>query len=88
MQDDIQVLLNDLREFESKMSRDDLYDFQMLQKRQKDNEEFDRLSHRRLEELHKKYVVKKMVKEIDQLLKKYSKQVKEFGPGNGKGNSG
>ena len=81
MKDEVKPLLEDLRDFESRMTKEDQFDFQMLQKRDKDDEEFDRLSVRRIEELHKKYVVKKMVKDIDSLLKKYSKQVKDFGPG-------
>lgn len=81
MEDEVKNLLEELREFESRMTREDQFDFQMLRKREKDSEEFDRLSTRRVGELHKKYVVKKMVKDIDSLLKKYAKQVKEFGPG-------
>ena len=81
MKDEVKPLLEDLRDFESRMTKEDQFDFQMLQKRDKDDEEFDRLSVRRIEELHKKYVVKKMVKDIDSLLKKYSRQVKDFGPG-------
>jgi len=81
MEDEVRTLLDDLREFESRMTREDQFDFQMLRKREKDSEEFDRLSTRRVGELHKKYVVKKIVKDIDSLLKKYSRQVKDFGPG-------
>jgi hypothetical protein len=79
--DEVRALIQELREFELKMQRDDLFDFQMLKKREQDDEDFDRLSRRRLEELHKKYVVKRIVKDIDQMLKKYSQQVKDFGPG-------
>jgi len=81
MQDEVKTLLDGLCDFESNMTREDQFDFQMLQKRMKDGEEFDRLSTRRVEELHKKYVVTKIVKDIDSLLKKYSRQVKELGPG-------
>ena len=81
MRDEVRTLLDDLREFESGMTREDSFDFQMLRKRMQDGEEFDRLATRRAEELHKKYVVKRIVKDIDSLLKKYSKQVKELGPG-------
>jgi len=79
--EDVHTLIQDLREFEAKMQSNDLFDFQMLKKRDLDDEELDRLSRRRLEELHKKYVVRKIVKDIDEMLKKYSQQVKDFGPG-------
>jgi hypothetical protein len=81
MKDEVKALLEELGEFEDRMTREDGFDFQMLRKRMQDGEEFDRLSTRRADELHKKYVVKKIVKDIDSLLKKYSKQVKEFGTG-------
>ncbi len=81
MRDEVKFLLDELREFEGGMTREDSFDFQMLRKRMQDGEEFDRLATRRTDELHKKYVVKKIVKDIDSLLKKYSKQVKELGPG-------
>jgi hypothetical protein len=81
MKDEIKALLEELGDFEARMTREELFDFQMLRKRMQDGEEFDRLSSRRAEELHKKYVVRKIVKDIDSLLKKYSKQVKDFGAG-------
>jgi len=81
MRDEAKTLLEELRDFETGMSKEDSFDFQMLRKRMQDGEEFDRLATRRTGELHKKYVVKKIVKDIDSLLKKYSKQVKDFGPG-------
>jgi len=81
MRDEVRILLDELRDFETGMTREDAFDFQMLRKRLDDAEEFDKLATRRSEELHKKYVVKKIVKDIDSLLKKYSKQVKDFGPG-------
>ena len=81
MRDEVKTLLDELREFEGGMTREDSFDFQMLRKRMQDGEDFDRLASRRVEELHKKYVVTKIVKDIDSLLKKYSKQVKELGPG-------
>lgn len=81
MRDEVNTLLEELRDFEAGMTKEDSFDFQMLRKRMQDGEEFDRLAKRRAEELHKKYIVKKIVKDIDSLLKKYSKQVKDFGPG-------
>ena len=81
MKEEVNALLDELRDFETGMTKEDSFDFQMLRKRMQDGEEFDRLATRRTEELHKKYVVKKIVKDIDSLLRKYSKQVKDFGPG-------
>ncbi len=81
MRDEVRILLDELRDFETGMTREDAFDFQMLRKRLDDGEEFDKLATRRTEEIHKKYVVKKIVRDIDSLLKKYSRQVKEVGPG-------
>ena len=46
-----------LMDFEHKMSRDDGEIFAMFVKRDKDDEDLDTLSQRRLETLHEKYVV-------------------------------
>jgi hypothetical protein len=48
-------LLGELKDFEHKMSRGELEDFQMFVKRHKDDEELDSLSMKRLRELHEKY---------------------------------
>ena len=74
------TFIRELRDAAEKMNREDLNDFRMFQKRDKDDEELDLLSQRRLEELHGKYVVRKSPKDIDSLLKKYARQVKDFGP--------
>jgi len=74
-------VISELRDVAAKMSNDDGYDFKMLSKRSADGEELDQLAQRRLGELHRKYVVKGGQKDIDQLLKKYSAQVKDFGHG-------
>jgi hypothetical protein len=50
-------MLETLRDFEHKMSRDELEDFQMYLKRHKDDEELDSLSMKRLSELYEKYYV-------------------------------
>jgi hypothetical protein len=52
-------LLSDLRDFQNKFSRDDEYVFQMAVKRQKDDEELDTMTLQKLEEMHKKYVIRK-----------------------------
>ncbi len=44
-----------LRDFEHKMTRDELEDFRMFVKRHKDDEELDSISMKRLSELHEKY---------------------------------
>ena len=52
-------LLADLSDFRNKLSRDEEYIFQMAIKRHKDDEELDVMTLQKLEEMHKKYVVRK-----------------------------
>jgi hypothetical protein len=80
-QEEIKRAMEELGEFEARMNDADLFDFQMLRKRVVDDEELDRLALRRLSELQKTYVAKRLVKDIDELLKKYTQQAKDFGPG-------
>lgn len=80
-QEEIKRAMEELGEFEARMNDADLFDFQMLRKRVADDEELDRLALRRLSELQKTYVVKRLVKDMDELLKKYTQQAKDFGPG-------
>jgi hypothetical protein len=49
----------------------------MFVKRDKDDEELDSLSFRKLEEMHKRYVVRKTKKDIEEMLKKYSADLKK-----------
>ncbi len=63
----------------SRMDKKELYDFEMMLKRVRDDEELDALSVRRLEELQKKYIVKKTKQDIEALLKKYSSDVDKKG---------
>jgi len=70
-------LISDLKDYVSKMDRTDRYDFEMFQKRDKDDEELDDQSYARLEGMHKRYVVKKTKADIEALLKKYSSQSKK-----------
>ena len=63
-------LILDLKDYASRMSRSDQYDFEMFQKRDKDDEELDGPSFRKLEDLHGRYVVKKSRKDIESLFKK------------------
>ncbi|MBM4161504.1 MAG: hypothetical protein FJ217_10435 [Ignavibacteria bacterium] len=70
-------LISDLKDYVSKMDRADRYEFEMFQKRDKDDEELDDRSYARLEGMHKRYVVKKTKADIDALLKKYASQSKK-----------
>ncbi len=65
-------LINGLRDYVGKMSSSERYDFEMMQKRDKDDEELDQLAYAKLEALHRKYVVKKTKKDIEELFKKLS----------------
>ena len=61
-----------LREYESKMTRQELEMFEMFRKRDKDDEDLDALSRKKLVELHEKYVLrpKPAVNPLDALFKK------------------
>ena len=52
------------------MSREDLEIFEMLSKRERDDEDLDRLSEKELLELHERYVRRKTKKEIEERWKK------------------
>lgn len=67
-------LIQRLRDFSSLMKGKDLYDYEMFLKRDRDDEDLDALSVRRLEELHERYVPKKTKKDLDALLKKYASE--------------
>ena len=49
-------MIEALREYELKMKGRDLDDFSMFRKRDRDDEELDELSRRRLMEMYQKYV--------------------------------
>ena len=53
-------LIYELSYKESKMARNDYDEFQVLVKRQKDEEDFDKESFARLKSLHEKYCLKKV----------------------------
>ncbi|MCE1189504.1 MAG: hypothetical protein LWX56_10210 [Ignavibacteria bacterium] len=63
-------LLDDLNKVISKMNRTDQDAFKLLQKRDKDEEEFDTLSIARLKELHTRYVISKPKADFNALFKK------------------
>ena len=65
-------MIQDLKDYVSKMGREDRYDFEMFMKRDKDDEELDSLSRKKLEEMHKRYVHRKTKADIEAMLKKYS----------------
>ncbi|MEK6756060.1 MAG: hypothetical protein AABZ02_07910 [Bacteroidota bacterium] len=65
-------MIQDLKDYVSKMGRQDQYDFEMFMKRDKDDEELDSLSYKKLEEMHKRYVVRKTKADIEAMLKKYT----------------
>lgn len=52
---DQQKFLDYLKKFESRMERKELEDYKMFVKRQKDDEDFDTVSMKRLKELYDKY---------------------------------
>lgn len=49
-------LIKDLREYEAKMSRTELEEFEMFKKRHKDDEDLDEMAMKRLRQIHEKYV--------------------------------
>jgi hypothetical protein len=64
--------IQDLKDYVPKMSKADRYDFEMFQKRDKDDEELDAISTAKLEAMQKRYVVRKTKQDIDALFKKFS----------------
>jgi len=59
-----------LRDYEQKMSRQEQEDFEMFVKRHKDDEELDSLSIKRLKELYEKYYVNRPRKPFKDPFKK------------------
>jgi hypothetical protein len=51
------AMIVELHDFERKMGRDDQEQFAMFVKRDKDDEDLDQLSRKRLVSMHEKYVV-------------------------------
>ncbi len=69
-------MILELRDYSSKMNRDDLYEFEMLLKRDKDDEDLDSVSHLKLQTLYSRYVRKKTKQDVEELLRKYRNQSK------------
>ena len=63
-------LVRELKDHVGKMSSAERYDFEMMQKRDKDEEELDQIAWAKLEALHKRLVVKKSKKDIEELFRK------------------
>ncbi len=63
-------VIQELNDYLPKMSSADRYDFEMCQKRDKDDEELDALATAKLQAMQKRYVVKKSKKEIEELFRK------------------
>lgn len=63
-------LIEELKNYKNKMTRDEAYQFDMFTKRTKDDEDLDKLSFQKLQEIHKKYVVRKSKHDFDHLFKK------------------
>jgi len=62
--------INVLKRYENKMESRERNDFIMLVKRQKDEEEFDTISLKKLSDLYEKYYVNRPKKSLDSLFKK------------------
>lgn len=63
-------MIQELKYYKNKMSREDLYNFEMYEKRTKDDEDLDRLSFQKLQELYSKYIKKKSRSDFEHLFKK------------------
>jgi hypothetical protein len=63
-------LVSELKAYVGKMTSGERYEFEMMQKRDKDDEELDQLAWAKLETMHKRLVVKKTKKEIEELFRK------------------
>lgn len=67
---DQQKYLDALKRYEKKFDKKELEEYKMFVKRQKDEEDFDRLSFARLKELYQKYYMNREKKNYDHLFKK------------------
>jgi hypothetical protein len=67
---DQQKYLDILKKYERKFSPDDKKVYDMFMKRQKDDEDFDTISMKKLIELHDKYYVQADKSKFDSLFKK------------------
>jgi hypothetical protein len=58
------AIIRELRDYENKMTRDEQEDFRMFVKRDKDDEDLDELSQKKLTALYEKYVVNRPLKAV------------------------
>lgn len=63
-----------LKKYERKFNPKELEDYKMLVKRDKDDEELDKLSMQKLIDLHEKYHINREKKNLDFLFKKPSEE--------------
>ena len=63
-------LVGELSYVAGRMTRDDLYAFEMLQSRDKDDEDLDSIARETLLRLHERYKPKKTKKDAEELWKK------------------
>lgn len=67
---DQKKFIDALRRYENKMDSRERYDYKIFVKRQKDDEEFDTISQKKLSDLYIKYYVNRQKKSLDSLFKK------------------
>ena len=67
-----QKLLDTLKKYERKFNRTEYDEYKMFLKRQKDDEDFDSVSMKRLKELHDKYYEPVDTSKFDKFFKKNS----------------
>ena len=63
-------LISDLAYYSAHMNRDDLYQFEILQSRDKDDEDLDSIARETLLRLHEQYHPKKAKKDAEEMWKK------------------
>ena len=67
-------MIRDLREYTMKMSKDDLYRYEMLDMRNRDEEEFDLPAQRTLERLTATYVKRKTRADVEEIWRKLTEK--------------
>ena len=63
-------MIQELRDNASKMNRDEQYHVEMMLKKDKDDEDLDALSIKKMEELHARYAKKKSKQQAEEAWKK------------------
>jgi len=64
------TMIRELQANRSKIQDNDLREFDMLAKRDRDDEDLDSIGTRKLEQLHLRYVIRKKKNEAEELWKK------------------